>query len=409
MNPTTDLPERYAIGEQIGRGGVADVYHAEDQVLGRQVADKVLRDASTDPTDRDRFVAEARTLAGLSHPGLVTVLDAGTEGDRPYLVMELVPGRTLAECCQRQALEPRYVASMGARLADALAYVHSLGIVHRDVKPANVLLHEDGRVLLTDFGIARLTDQAVGLTSAGFIMGTVAYKSPEQVRREAIGPATDVYSLGLVLLEALTGERAYPGPSAEAAVARLVSPPRIPDELPAQWRSVLRRMTEIEPADRPHLVEVRAVLEQLAADAKADPPTAGLRSAEFRWDELQPTGPRQDQPVTELVNVYPATAESAIERLAHRVAEAAAGVTARARTRWAGLSPSGQRLGVVLGLLAAMLLVLTVALFASSGSQRGDSGGTEPAGPAGEIVDIPPNVPAQLRAELEDLHRAVNG
>jgi eukaryotic-like serine/threonine-protein kinase len=223
------LGGRYALGEVIGRGGMAEVYRAWDQVLERSVAVKMLRVSASDPADRARFARETSTLATLNHPGLVTVLDAGTVEDRPFLVMELVDGAALSSWVRGAALDPRYVAAAGAQVADALRYVHGEGTVHRDVTPANILLARDGRVLLADFGIARLAADTARLTAHGLMVGTVGYLSPEQVTGGDVGPAADVYALGLTLLEALTGAKAYPGPAAEAALARLTASPAIPE------------------------------------------------------------------------------------------------------------------------------------------------------------------------------------
>ena len=213
--PTDDDPiilgDRYLLGEVIGRGGMADVYRATDQLLSRPVAIKVLRETADDETDRRRFTAEATTLARLNHVNLVMVLDAGITAEQPYLVMELVEGPTLGQRTQTGPLELAEVGRIGAQMADALAYAHGAGVVHRDVKPGNVLLGSDGRTRLADFGIARLIGDTVRHTKTGHAIGTPAYLSPEQVRGDDVTPAVDVYSLGLVLLEALTGERAFPG------------------------------------------------------------------------------------------------------------------------------------------------------------------------------------------------------
>lgn len=259
------LTDRYEIENAIGHGGMADVYRGRDRVLNRLVALKVLREATADPAARDRFIAEARTLAGLSHPGLVTVLDAGIDGERPFLVMELVEGRTLADACRPHGLDVGAVARIGAQVADALSYVHGHGVIHRDVKPGNVLLGADGRVLLADFGIARLMEGAAALTATGAMVGTAAYLAPEQLRGGRLGPALDVYALGLVLIEALTGRPAYPGTGVEAAAARLVRPPAIPDGLPPGLSSLLGAMVSLEPAERPTVSDVLAVLRTVAA------------------------------------------------------------------------------------------------------------------------------------------------
>src|SRR5450759_2626627 len=238
---------RYALGERLGCGGAADVYRGLDQVLGRPVAIKVVRH---DAYDDDRHSGEMRTLAGLSHPGLVTLYDAGQDQGRGYFVMELVEGASLADRLSSGPLTERETAAIGGTVADALAYVHRRGIVHRDVKPGNVLLDRAGRAKLADFGIARMVDSA-RVTATGLTLGTAAYLAPEQVVGAAVRPPADVYSLGLVLLECLTGRREYDGRSVEAALARLHRPPVPPAVLPADWRRLLTAMTAREPADRP--------------------------------------------------------------------------------------------------------------------------------------------------------------
>ena len=234
---------------------MADVHRATDEALQREVAVKMLRPIAGGSKGRDRFIAEAQMLAGLSHTGLVTVLDAGFDAERPFLVMELVEGPTLAEVCASPC-EPERVESVGAQVGETLAFVHSRGIVHRDVKPGNVLLGPGGQVKLADFGIARLVDQDSGFTRTGFAMGTVAYVSPEQVRGETVTGASDTYSLGLVLLEALTGKREFGGNDLDAAQARLLREPRISDDLPHNWPLLLREMTALDPADRPPPAQV---------------------------------------------------------------------------------------------------------------------------------------------------------
>jgi serine/threonine protein kinase len=257
---------------------MGDVYRARDRVLDRSVAVKLLRSIAVSETERARFTDEARTLALLSHPGLVTILDAATTDDEPYLVMELIHGQSLAESCRGGALEPAHVAAIGAQLADALGHAHAAGVVHRDLKPGNVLLGSDGRALLADFGLARLMSDSVRHTTDGVAVGTAAYLAPEQVCGEDITPAADVYSLGLVLLEALTGERAYQGMPIEAALARLTMPPVIPDALPSRWHVLLRAMTAREPAARPSTDEVAASMRDLASGLDPAVATAALRA-----------------------------------------------------------------------------------------------------------------------------------
>ena len=260
---------RYRLSTLLGSGGVAEVYRAFDDRLHRDVAIKLFR---TDVADQlRRHEDEMRTLARLDHPSLVTVLDAGEDDEtgRPYLVMTLIEGPTLAEELRYGPLPTDRVAEIGTALADALAYVHSQGLVHRDIKPANVLISSDGRVHLADFGIARLVD-ASHVTTAGEVVGTPAYFAPEQVTGEPVGPPADVYALGLLLLECLTGRREYDGPPLEAAMARVSRPPAIPSGLPVAWRDLLSGMLARVPAGRLSAAHVADRLRRLsgaAADA----------------------------------------------------------------------------------------------------------------------------------------------
>ena len=259
--------DRYKLHRLIGRGGMADVYLAEDSVLGREVAVKRMRAVSDDGAHQERFHLEARTLAGLSHPGLVTVLDAGFHQDHSFLVMDLVPGANLASRLPGPR-SPAVVAELGSQVADALAYVHAAGIVHRDVKPANILLGEDGRARLVDFGIARLLEQGASHTADGLLIGSAAYLAPEQVREQRVTTASDVYALGLVLLELACGERIYTGTPIEAALARLESPPPIPPWLSEDLRNVLTSMTQMKP------------------EARIDPARASLELSAVRQQEM---------------------------------------------------------------------------------------------------------------------------
>jgi serine/threonine protein kinase len=249
---------RYELGAVVGTGGMAQVRRATDTVLGRDVAVKIFRE-DLDEESAARARTEMQTLAALTHPNLVAVHDAGTWGDsQPYLVMELVEGPTLAACCLDGSLTRERIADIGAGLADALAYVHSQGVVHRDVKPANVLVSPSG-AKLADFGIARIVD-GVRHTGTGLTVGTAPYLSPEQVTGEAVGPAADVYALGLVLLECLTGNREYTGGPVETALARLHRQPEIPADLPAPWPTLLRAMTARKASHRPSASDVAQAL-----------------------------------------------------------------------------------------------------------------------------------------------------
>ncbi|WP_300403349.1 serine/threonine-protein kinase [Nocardioides sp.] len=276
VGPGVTVANRYVLGSLVGRGGVADVYRADDTVLSRQVAVKVLRDVAGSESDRARFVAEARTLANLGHHGLVTVLDAGLGGDhmaQPFLVMELVDGQTLAAQIARGPLDERRIEEIARQLADAVAYAHGRDVVHRDVKPGNVLLHSSGAVKLADFGIARLIGDTVRHTQTGHAVGTAAYLAPEQVLGEQLTTAVDVYSLGLVLLEMFTGRLTYPGPPTEAALARLSRQPEVPADVPAGWRDLIVAMTARVPGDRPHAGQVREALGPRGSGAVRAPAT----------------------------------------------------------------------------------------------------------------------------------------
>lgn len=279
----TVLGERYRVGQVIGDGGMGSVYRGTDVVLGREVALKVFRADVTDPHELHRQQAEARMLAGLNHPGLVTLFDTGTllSGGRevPFLVMELVSGVDLRGHLASGPLPGAEVARLGAELAGALQYIHHRGVVHRDIKPANILLtrytaDSPLRPKLADFGIARMLDGA-RVTATNMVPGTAAYLSPEQASGEEVGPPADIYSLGLVLLEALTGKVAFPGPPLEAAVARLSRDPQIPDALGPRWTRLLAAMTARDPRERP---EASAVAAELGT--AAEPGTAG------DWDGL---------------------------------------------------------------------------------------------------------------------------
>ena len=274
------LSGRYRLGEVIGRGGMASVYSAKDVNLGRDVALKLFAPQSADPDELRRQEAEIELLATLNHPSLVTLFDAGTdtripEEPRPFLTMELVDGQDLRARIRHSPLPLAEVAVIGAGVSDALAYVHSLGIVHRDIKPANILLvpvrpGEPLRPKLTDFGIARMVD-GTRMTATGTMVGTAAYLSPEQSRGADLGPASDIYSLGLVLLECIKGELEYPGSAVESAVARLHRAPAIPDSVPAEWARLIRAMTALDPLDRPSAADLEVALRHALVSPEALP------------------------------------------------------------------------------------------------------------------------------------------
>jgi len=265
------LKNRYELRDELGRGGMAVVYRAFDTALGREVAIKLFA-ASHDDIEGARQEAEVNVLASLSHHSLVTLFDAGVDrsdrsNPRVFLVMELVRGSDLQRALRPGPLSGRSVAQIGYDLAEGLAYIHRRGVIHRDIKPSNILLadYQDDnareRAMLTDFGIAHrgVQQQASGETTTG----TAAYLSPEQVRRDPVGAPSDVYSLGLVLIECFTGRLAYPGEPIDSAMSRLVDDPAIPASLGDEWRALLTAMTHRDPRKRPLANELVLALRDL--------------------------------------------------------------------------------------------------------------------------------------------------
>ncbi|WP_242448187.1 serine/threonine-protein kinase [Cellulomonas sp. WB94] len=286
------LGRRYQLLSPIGRGGAGTVFRGMDERLARPVAIKVVDLAGVRPRDIGRFAAEARVLGGLAHPGLVALLDVGadlgpTREPLAYLVMELVEGVTLATMLDRGPLDPGQAADVGQQLAQALDHAHAAGIVHRDVKPANILLSAEpvvsGHIAgpsvttkLADFGIALGPTAAADETLSDRTRGTASYLSPEQALAQTLGPPSDVYSLGLVLLESLTGVRAYPGGALSSSLARLLATPDVPERLGPRWSSLLRGMTTMVPEARPTASDVAEALRQMRRPALWDRVAARL-------------------------------------------------------------------------------------------------------------------------------------
>lgn len=248
------LAGRYRLLTLLGRGGAGEVWQAEDTVLARQVAVKLLRSLEGDPMDAvQRFRAEAQSAARLTHPNVVATYDVGTEGDHVFLVMELVQGPDLAKLMGTSGLPAAAliedIALQGARALDA---AHAAGIVHRDVKPGNLLLAPDGTLKMTDFGIAKQTGSET--TGLGVLLGTASYVSPEQVRGEPATAASDWYSFGCVLHELLTGTPPFTGPTVDVVMRQHLDvppPPATRADVPAELANLVTHLLAKDPADRP--------------------------------------------------------------------------------------------------------------------------------------------------------------
>jgi eukaryotic-like serine/threonine-protein kinase len=251
---STVLGGRYALTDRIAIGGMGEVWKAKDQVLGRIVAVKILKEEyNGDPNFLQRFRAEARHTALLNHPGVANVFDYGEEEGSAFLVMELVPGEPLSNIIERQkTLAPDTVLNYIGQTARALAAAHAQGLVHRDVKPGNLIITPDNRVKVTDFGIARLADQ-VPLTATGQVMGTAQYLAPEQATGQTATGSSDIYSLGIIGYECLAGRRPFTGESQIAIALAQVNdaPPPLKDSVPETVRALLMSMLAKDPQDRP--------------------------------------------------------------------------------------------------------------------------------------------------------------
>jgi eukaryotic-like serine/threonine-protein kinase len=279
VGPGDVLDGRYRLGPVLGRGGMADVYRASDLVRDEDVAVKLLR--ATDVSMARWLSRERAALDRLDHPAVVRLRDTGVTDDRPYLVLDLIEGRSLADVLHEGPLTVGRTAELGAYIAGGLAHAHAAGVTHRDVKPANILIDGAGRPHLADFGIARLSEVTTA-TAAGVVLGTAAYLAPEQVRAEPVGPPADVYALGVVLIECLTGERCFPGSFQEAAMAHVARPPALPAGLPPPLHRTLAAATALDPAHRPSAGALAAGLADVAAPAPTMAATPGAAVTEIR-------------------------------------------------------------------------------------------------------------------------------
>jgi len=295
----------YEIVVLVGKGGMGEVYRARDARLGRDVAIKVLPEhLSKDPQALARFVRETKAVAALSHPNILTIYDTGTENGTSYAVTELLEGETLRSLMARGALTWRKAADIGTALAEGLAAAHSKGVIHRDLKPANIFLTSDGRVKILDFGLAHLEqpagEDAATRTEAGVVMGTSGYMSPEQVLGQPAGPTSDIFSLGCVLFEMVSSQRAFPGHTlAETMSSILRDAPRdltpLGVQVPSELDRLIAHCLDKNPRERFQSArdlafQLKAIVGSGAGAAVPVPPSRALNSIAV----LPFTNPRGD-------------------------------------------------------------------------------------------------------------------
>jgi serine/threonine-protein kinase len=316
LTPGTKLGGRYRLDERIAGGGMGDVWRGTDEVLGRTVAVKILLSSLLDePGFAERFRGEARTMATINHPGVVDIYDYGSDQGIAYLVMEYVEGDALSRTLHRVGrLTPARTMALVAQAADALHAAHEKGIVHRDVKPGNLLVRPNGTLVLTDFGIAR--SAMVGqLTQAGSVLGTASYISPEQASGRVASPVSDVYALGVVAYQCLSGHRPFEGDNAIEIAMRHVRdiPPPLPADIPPAARAVVERAMAKDPAARWPSAAALADVARRAAAALA----AGTAPVSGAPASPAPTGPPAGRPIS-----GPPTAPGSTQRLPGMVATA---------------------------------------------------------------------------------------
>jgi hypothetical protein len=361
MRPTAGLTfgGRYELQSRIAIGGMGEVWQSVDLVIGRTVAIKILKDEYLgDPGFLERFRAEARHAALVNHEGIANVFDYGEEDGSAFLVMELVPGEALSTILERDHVLPTdKVLDIVSQTAAALHAAHAAGLVHRDIKPGNLLITPDGRVKITDFGIARIADQ-VPLTATGQVMGTVQYLSPEQASGRSASPTTDIYSLGIVAYESLAGRRPFTGESQVAiAMAQInETAPDLPGTVSEPVRNLVISCLAKNPADRPASA---AHLSRAAAALRRGDIAAAAASVPAIMNGVTPTAATMLLPgagnlaaTTVLPTGAPAT----------RASTAAAAAASKKRSPWTW---------PLIALIALLAIVLTGTLIALFTQQQG--------------------------------------
>ncbi|MFF3853017.1 protein kinase [Micromonospora sp. NPDC002575] len=295
LSPGVQLGNRYRLDERIASGGMGDVWRGTDQVLGRTVAVKSLLPALLDDPDfAERFRGEARTMATINHPGVVDVYDFGHDQQIAFLVMEYVEGDALSSTLGRVGrLTPARTMALLAQAADALHAAHCKGIVHRDVKPGNLLVRPNGTLVLTDFGIAR-SELVAQLTAAGSVLGTASYISPEQATGAVATPASDVYALGVVAYQCLAGRRPFEGDNPlEIAMKHVRDTPRpLPADIPPPVRAIVERAMAKDPAARWPSAAALAGVARQAKLALGQQPRGGGHVGQVSAAPASPAGPQ---------------------------------------------------------------------------------------------------------------------
>ncbi|TDC03099.1 serine/threonine protein kinase, partial [Nonomuraea longispora] len=365
----TTLAGRYRLDTRIGAGGMGEVWRGEDIVLARTVAVKVLLPGRMeDPGFVARFQGEARAMATINHSGVVDVYDYGVSGDTVYLVMKFVDGEPLDRLLSRLGrIAPQQAMELIAQAASALQAVHDQGIVHRDVKPGNLLVQRDGTLVLTDFGIAR-SDLANRLTDAGMVLGTAAYCAPEQAEGAPVTPAVDVYALGVVAYECLMGQRPFDGDSAVTIALKHIreAPPPLPAEIPPVVRTLVEVALSKEPGRRYPSAKAMSEAARAAASGQASPVP-------------EPVQAPPAEPAAPPMEAYQTGAHQQVDT---SVSERRGG------SRRAAKAP--RRTGLITGIAVAVVLGAGAGAVALTGMTPGEPQITETAEPKNDTSPIDP-------------------
>lgn len=399
------LADRYELVQPLGRGGMGQVWLAVDRVLDRQVAVKTVDlDASRDPAAAERFRREAKAAAALSHDNVVTVFDSGTDGPAAFMVMQLLPGPTLEDVIRDRAPLPLGEAlALGEQTASALAATHRIGIVHRDIKPGNLMFDDQGRLKVVDFGIARLTESmSAQLTAPSMVVGSVAYMAPEQARGEAATPATDLYALGCVMTALLTGRPPFEAEHPMGALQQhlAAAPPRlrdrrsdVPEAVDALVDGLLAKEPGTRPSDAGQVAErLRTLRAEVATSAGTLPmPAVLMAGGAAAADGAAPaqvmppavTGRVTDPAAPTATRVMPPAATAATRVMPPAAAGAPDAAPRRRRFHWR----------VLAGLAAVILLALLLPPLLSGIGDNADPG-AEPAAPGVETPTAAEPAPA---------------